>query len=65
MVCVALPIGCPYRKHPMPNPRDYATEAEKRRLTEIDAALTALAPLYKERRKIMDRLYKRQKASEG
>lgn len=49
----------------MPNPRDYATEAEKRRLTEIDAALTALAPLYKERRKIMDRLYKRQKASEG
>lgn len=47
------------------NPRDYATEAEKRRLTEIDAALTALAPLYKERRKIMDRLYKRQKASEG
>jgi len=49
----------------MPNPRDYATPSEKRRLTEIDAALTALAPLYKERRKIEDRCRKRQKASEG
>ena len=49
----------------MPNPLDYATPSEKRRLAEIDAALTALSPLRAERRKIMDRLHKRKKASEG
>ncbi len=49
----------------MPNPLDYATPTEKRRLAEIDAALTALSPLRAERRKIMDRLHKRKKASEG
>ena len=57
--------GCPSRKRPMPNPLDYATPSEKRRLAEIDAALTALSPLRAERRKIMDRLHKRKKASEG
>lgn len=59
------PTPLTYRKHPMPNPRDYATEAEKRELEILDAAITALKYIHKERRKIMDRLYKRQKASEG
>lgn len=48
----------------MPDPLDYATPAEKQRLAEIDAALTALSPLHKERRRIMDRLSKRMKKDE-
>lgn len=55
--------GCPHRKHPMPNPLDYATDKERQRLKELDAIIAFAAPARKERRKIMDRLVKRQKAS--
>lgn len=41
------------------NWRTYATPAEKARLAEIEAALTALSPLNAERRKIYDRCRKR------
>ena len=41
------------------NWRTHATPQEESRLKEIEAALTALAPLQREKRKIYDRCRKR------
>ena len=42
----------------------HATPQERARLKELDAAIEVLAPAYKERRKIMDRIRKRMKKDE-
>tara|TARA_Y100001001_G_C7791591_1_gene232828 strand:+ start:418 stop:567 length:150 start_codon:yes stop_codon:yes gene_type:complete len=49
----------------MPDPLDYATNKEVKRLKELDAIRSVAREANREHRKIMDRLYKRMKAREG